>query len=330
LADNSGPIRDFGLPVISNTGVVAFSATLDNDQQAIMALVDGTLTTVADSNVAPEFNNPSISKNGTIAFSAREAGSGPGLAVLAWRDGQLTTVVDRADGPFIDLNTRAAVSERNTVAFWAKMSDGFDVIATRAISGGPIEVIASQSRGVTPDDQSPDINARGSVVFGGAPVAQGGEALFLSTAQSLRTILDSSGPFHVFSGGPSINDSGAVVVHANLDSGDKGIFKVSSKGDVRPFAIDGDVIRDVRQPAINNRGEVAFIGTIVAGTGGRVGIFTGPNPETDKVVALGDNINGFTIDGLNFFKGLNDKGEIVFWAASNDGRRCLGLAGPVQ
>ena len=328
VADTSGPIREIVNPVISNTGVIAFLAALDNGQLAILAVIDGTVTTVADASDFPEFNSPSISKNGTIVFAAREAGSGPGLAILAWRNGVLTKVVDKTDGPFIDLNTLPALSERNVVAFWGRLADGSDVIATRSVDGGPINVIASAARGVVPNSQAPDINARGTVVFTGAPLPQGGDAVIVADARGVTVLVDSSGPFHVFSNAATINDSGTIAFHANLDSGSKGVFKISSRAEIRPVALDGDVLRDPHRPAINSRGEVAFMATIVGGTGGEVGIFTGPNAETDKVVTRGDTIDDFTIGALEFFKGLNDKGEIVFSAASTDGRRCLGLASP--
>ena len=96
------------------------------------------------------------------------------------------------------------------------------------------------------------------------------------------------GPFHLFSGAVSLNDSGEVAFHTVLDSGVSGIY-VSDKKATTPLALSGDVFRSPQQPVINNRGEVAFLATLANGGSG---IFVGPDPVLDKVVATGDSLDG--------------------------------------
>ncbi len=53
---------------------------------------------------------------------------------------------------------------------------------------------------------------------------------------------------------------------------------------------------------------------------GSLGIFTGSNPLTDKVIALGDPLSGSTVTNLFLSnQGLNDKNQIAFYAKLADG-----------
>ncbi len=61
--------------------------------------------------------------------------------------------------------------------------------------------------------------------------------------------------------------------------------------------------------AINSDGTVAFFASLDAGG---PGIFTGADPVADKVIRVGDALFGSTVTGLNFFRGLNDNGDIAF------------------
>ena len=54
---------------------------------------------------------------------------------------------------------------------------------------------------------------------------------------------------------------------------------------------------------------------------GGSGIFTGPGPIADRVIAVGDPLDGSQVTGLLFNRfGLNDSGSIAFWAILADGR----------
>jgi hypothetical protein len=54
----------------------------------------------------------------------------------------------------------------------------------------------------------------------------------------------------------------------------------------------------------------------------------GQNPVSDKVVAVGDTIDGVLVDAIDFFRGLNDRGQIVFIAFMHDGTERLYRADP--
>ena len=81
-------------------------------------------------------------------------------------------------------------------------------------------------------------------------------------------------------------------------------------------------------PAINAQGQIAFLGTTRSG---KVGIFTGDDPEDDRVVAIGDDLDGstvFDLSVLSFRTGLNNSGQIAFIAELADGRTGVYRADP--
>jgi hypothetical protein len=82
-------------------------------------------------------------------------------------------------------------------------------------------------------------------------------------------------------------------------------------------------------PAINDAGTVAFLASLDEGGSG---IFTGPNPVTDKVIATGDSLFGSTVTSLGFnrfsSKGLNNAGQLTFFAQLADGSSGIFRADP--
>jgi len=83
------------------------------------------------------------------------------------------------------------------------------------------------------------------------------------------------------------------------------------------------------QVSINNRGEIVFGASLKAG--GR-GLFNGPDPVADKIIAIGDELLGSGVVGLpqNFMnpRGLNNAGQILFSANLADGRTVIVRADP--
>ncbi len=78
--------------------------------------------------------------------------------------------------------------------------------------------------------------------------------------------------------------------------------------------------------SINDRGTVAFIANLDAGG---EGIFTGNNPKTDKVIATGDSLFGYTVVDLDFAsEGLNNSGQITFVAKLANNTQVVVRANP--
>jgi hypothetical protein len=80
-------------------------------------------------------------------------------------------------------------------------------------------------------------------------------------------------------------------------------------------------------PALNDEGTVAFSASLDTG---EIGIFTGPDPIANKVIATGDTLFGSTVTSLQFFnQGLNNLNQLTFSAAFADGGSGIFRADPV-
>ncbi len=79
--------------------------------------------------------------------------------------------------------------------------------------------------------------------------------------------------------------------------------------------------------SINDPGQLAFLASL---NGGGTGIFDGPDTTADKIIATGDTLDGSTIISLAFGReGLNDQGQITFWAELANGQQGVFVANPV-
>jgi hypothetical protein len=192
--------------------------------------------------------------------------------------------------------------------------------------------IADTSRTFSVLDADPRINGSGQVVFHGIR-QDGSEGIFAGNGGPLTTIADTSGPFASFSDAPAINDGGAILFQATLKASSArpevpGLF-LSMGGNVHAVAdATGHFSSFGYAPAINVQGEIAFLGTTRSG---KVGIFTGGDPEEDRVVAIGDDLDGstvFDLSVLSFRTGLNNSGQIAFIAQLADGRTAVYRADP--
>jgi hypothetical protein len=148
---------------------------------------------------------------------------------------------------------------------------------------------------------------------------------------NLTTVTDSSGPFNEFGPRPTLNDSGALAFTATLDNGESGVFiaeqgairtYVDTTGPYRHFGFDTVVL--FSGPSINDAGHVAFSAGLDTGS---FGIFTGPDPQADKVIARGDPLFGsFVVDVAFDWQGQNNAGQVAFAARLLDGRTVIARA----
>lgn len=217
------------------------------------------------------------------------------------------------------------------------INDREQIVFTQSIPGEGRAVIVFE-RGVFTriatnlGDPFARINDPGTVVFSSTVPSEEGvpiTTIFTANGGTTSRIVDPSGPFAVVSPIPDINNRGTVAFSATLDAGGAGIFTirngtVTTVADTSgPFA---GAVFDVY--SLNNREEVAFAVTSLS-TGLTLGVFTGPDPIADKVIGIGDSLFGSTVMEVRFSRqGLNDQGQVAFWALLQDGRRVVVRADP--
>ena len=328
IADNTGEFAQFRVPFLNNNGTVAFTGILDNGDEGVFTGHGGPLTTIAISSFN-DFNPPTINNRGQVAFMLREDNSGAGIGVFVGDGGSLIPIAD-SSGPLGDMNSVPYINNRGDVVFWSKLDAGGEGIFLGNTNGGPLVTITdTQSEPDNTLGSAPSINASGGIAYTkhfGLPINSDG--LFLSKNGNVTTLVDPFSGFNVFSNsGTMINDPGTTVFHAaSLGSNLPGVYTADANG-ITPVALNDPaaMLLNPRTPAINNRGTVAF----VADFQGNPGLFVGPDPVEDQVISVGDTLDGQKVIGIDFLRGMNDRGQLAFTAILENNRQGVFVANPV-
>lgn len=316
IADSTGAFFAFGSePSINNNGVVAFWASLRSGGEGVFRGSGGSITTIADttSTFTSFGGNTSINDSGTVAFYAALNSGASGI--FRGSGGAFTTIADNTS--FFPLGSAPSINSSGTVAFFANRPTF--VAGIYAGNGGAPFTIIDTSGPLTLFSH-PSFNDSGTAAFLAALDGAGsGSGVFRSSGGAVTTIANASGSFSMFFGNPSINSSGTVAFATPgaiaYGSGGPAVILADTLG---PFsAFDGD-------PSINDTGSIAFFARLDSGGSG---IFTGPNPIADKVIATGDTLFGSTVTVTNFFtQGINDSGQVVFAYQLANGVRGVAVA----
>jgi hypothetical protein len=342
IADTSGdfgPFTSLGQnPTINNAGTVSFIAG-GGGVIRFLTGSGGSLTTIADSTgPISTFTGPAgvINDSGTVAFFATLDTGVRGI--FSGNGGDLTTIATTGGALTSSFGFTPSINNTGTVAFTTGLtSGGFGVFTG---SGGSLTTVATTA-GAFNTLQNPDINNLGVVAFSGAldpgPLPQ---YVASGTGEPFTTIVQTGVDGFTLLGllNVAINDSGTVAFRGFNPTG--GIFTASG-GTITPFADSSGALNIAlsnNRVALNNDGDVAFQAGLDAG--GEC-IFIGPDAVDDKVICQGDALFGSTIGhslfpflttgNIAFFRdGLNDSGELTFWARLLDGREVIVRATPLE
>lgn len=325
IADTSGNFSGFAFaPSINNSGRVAFLASLDGGGSGVFTGNGSAVQTIATTGaVFDQFFGvqPAINDSGRVAFLASQVAPASVTGIFVGTGGAAIAVATSND--FVNFNDYLSMNAAGQVAFRAfQLSTSQEGIFLG--SGGAVTTIADTSgifSGFKPDSLfgDPSVSAGGSVAFA-AQLKAGGSGFFVGNGGAATTIATTTGGsgFINLPGSPSINDAGTVVFRgdqpgiAGIYTGDGGATTtiVDSSG---PFAGFGNF------PAINNQGQVAFLGIPDSGPF-QGGIYAGSDPVDDKVIAVGDALDGSIVTSLSFYRAFNDGSQLAFRADLADGR----------
>lgn len=323
IADNQNAFNSLGFfPAINNEGVVAFSTNLDADGKATAIFIgDGRVTTkIVDNNSAFSIFSPvpAINNAGTVTFSANLDDTSSGIFTI--NRGITTTI---ANSGYSRGFGNPVINNLGQVAFSAPLNTGGIGIFT---SNGVETYLIAETNDVYTTLDGYAINDRNTVAFV-ASLNTGGRGIFLHQGETITPVVETNGEFD-FLFTPSLNDENTIAFQGVLDNyTTEGIFTVQN-GNLNTIADTSGPFRFFDNPAINNEGIVAFRGAL--DTGG-FGIYTGPDPVNDKVIAVGDSLFGSTVVDLYFSnQGLNDANQLAFYAKLANGTTAIFRANPSQ
>jgi len=270
----------------------------------------------------------SVNDAGTVAFQAALQGGGTG--VFTGSGGAVAEVAGSALLACVtshpDLNGAGATS------FYGDLLGGGQGVFL--LRDGRLQTIADTRGAFTSiGPLGPTMNEAGTVAFRADRTA-GGSGIFAGGGAAAATVADTEGPWSRFHGLPVINRGGTVVFRADRKDGVQGIY-AGGGGSIWTVAETGDLFETLALfPSVSDQGTVAFAATLRAGgagvvsiatpRGGSLGLFAGPDPEADRILALGDPLLGSTVAELAANPvSVNAAGQVAIRARLTDGRQLI-------
>jgi hypothetical protein len=228
-----------------------------------------------------------------------------------------------------------AINDAGTVVFHMQNNTtGEQAIFTG--TGGPLTRVVDNLGGPYVSFGDPVINTGGSVAFL-AGLSTGGAGIFRVSGGQTATIatnVEDGGSFTLLrSSSLSINAKGTVAFAAQRDAGLSGIY-TGNGGPLTTVVDNKGPYQDFFGHSFLGAVGIDGQGTVVFGAGsmsGTQGLFSGPDPLADKVIGLNDMLDGARVNYLTFYpNGMNDRGQIAFFASLSDGRQGIFRADPAS
>jgi len=321
IVDTQGGVfRSFHLsPSIDEQGVVLFRANLVGGGQGIFQSNGSVTTQIATTteNFEAFRGSPAVSDDGKIVFlgsrSRKDFGYSRGTAI--------TGDFLYSNKEFAELGD-LAINNGGTLAFKGKKAKGRRQRKQVFLGDGGRTIAIPDSKNNQIGKLS--LNNHGHVTF------STGDKVYVSDGKRTTLLTDGESKYFLFYR-PVINDLGTVVVQTASEHQKGWIAKHLVGiigGQVRVLASTQGPFHDFMSlHALNNHGHIVFNAVLKSGL---AGLFTGPNPVRDIVIKQGDHLWGAKIvEGPVFSnRGLNDAGQIVFYARLEDGTEGIYRADP--
>ena len=306
---------------INGTGLVAFQAALSGGGSGVFAGSGGAVERLDAGAAATIYSHPDINDAGDVSFYAE---SGAGVQGVHWAGRGGGSVVTDASGGFGRVGPLGpTMNEAGTVAFRAVSKAGRAGIFVRRGAEAPVTVAESGDR-FESFHGLPVINRHGTVVFR-ADLKDGSKGIFAGNGGDPAAVAGTGGPFGDLALFPDANDSGTVAFCATLKSGGDGVFTVA-EGRLTTRVADRRRFEGFRSALINNPGRLLFFATPV---GGALGLFAGPDPDADRIIGLGDPLEGSIVKDVAANPvSLNDAGLVALRVRLADGRELIIRADP--
>ncbi len=168
-------------------------------------------------------------------------------------------------------------------------------------------------------------NDNGDLAFT-AQLSTGGQGVFLKRNGVVTTILSDPTNAYGYINEVKLNNQGHALIFAQSNNR-PALFEYDGTS-LKPYLVaDGaSGFNGITWSDFNDQGQTAFM----AGQQySNEGIWIGTDVANDKVLKMGDKLFGATVNYLSLWPGgLNNNGQIAFYAQLNDGRTLLVVATP--
>jgi hypothetical protein len=325
IATTEERFSDFApyVPSVNDEGTVAFQAALRSGGTGVFTGEGGAIEEVVGPTIlAGVTSHPDLNESGATSFYGEFADGAQ--AVFLLRDGRLQTIASTRDGFAAVGPLGPTLNEAGTVAFRAEHTAGRGGVF--ASEGAAVVTVAEAEGGWREFHGLPVIDSRGTVVFR-ADREDGFQGIYAGRGGPIETIAQTGDVFETLASFPSANESGTVAFAATLRTGGAGIFTAKEGHIVQVIDTEG-AFESFRGALITGAGEVVISGTP---RGGSRGLFVGPDPDADRILALGDGLLGSNVEDLAANPvSVNTHGHLAVRAALADGRQLIVRADPAN
>src|SRR5713101_113664 len=216
------------------------------------------------------------------------------------------------------------MNEAGTVAFRADPADGVSGIF--AGDGAAVTTVADTSGRWSRFHGLPVITGDGTVVFR-ADCRDGAEGIYAGRGGTMRAVAETGERFASLSLFPSASEGGIIAFAATLRGGGQGAFTDYVCHNAAATE-RGEAFEAYRGALITNAGAVVIIATPQCGS---LGLFAGPDPAVDGILALGDALLDSTVEDFAANPvSVNAIGQVAIRASLADGRQVILRADPAR
>lgn len=304
---------------VNDSGTIAFQAAIRARGTGVFVGSGGDVKAIAlPSLIDGVMSHPDVNNEGSMCFYGALADGGEGVFLM--QDGDVRTLADTRGG-FASIGPAGpTMNESGAVAFRADRGSG--VSDVYAVDVGDIRTVAETNGPWAQFHGIPVIDEGGNVVFR-ADRDDGTQGIYADGDGTLRTVVETGGEFDTISLSPSARDR-VVTFAATMKSGDAGVFTVEQGRITRIVDVDGGF--ESYRGSLNSAAGVIRIATP---NGKGLGLFAGPDPEADRILAVGDELFGSTIAEFAANPvSVNAGGQIGIRVSLTDGRQLILRADP--
>jgi hypothetical protein len=310
------------VPSASDSGVIAFQAALAKGGSGVFCADGGeTLELTANCGLREVTSHPDIDRDGVTSFYAvsRDGRS----AALRLDRGALTTLAATGE-TFLGIGPAGpTMNNRGSVAFRASTASGGHGVFVAHDTA--VAAVAEVEKGWAGFHGLPVVDDLGTVVFR-ADRSDGSEGIYASGQGCCETIAETGGDLESLGRFPCVSAPGIVMVSGRIRGVGDAVLTLADGGLTiieTPGAFE--TIRGVLAAA---SGAIVRIATPHRG---RLGLFDGPDPVRDAIVAIGDDVLDSSVTDLAANPvSINAAGRLAIWVRLADGREAILGADPVD
>ena len=321
VATTGEQFSEFGpyAAAVNDAGVVAFQAVLPDGGSGVFTGDGGTVVEVVSPTLlAGVTSHPDVTGTGAVSFyGVMLDGS---QAVFLFHDGDLQSVADTRGSFALVGPTGPTMNEARAVAFRADPARGISGVFAADRSG--VLAVADTEGGWSRFHGLPVIDEAGSVVFR-ADRAEGVEGIYAARGPDIRTVAETGEAFESLALFPSVGDDGTVAFAATIHGRGAAVVTVD---DGHVEIVDTEGAFESFRGALIAGGRVVRIATP---RGGKLGLYGGPDPAADRILAIGDRASGSTV--VEFAANqvsINRAGQLAVRAILADGTQLILRADP--